>query len=246
MFKILMVTITMYLTSVASVEAKDYNASLFGIKSDGVTLNTGSIQYAVDFISEQGGGRLMFYVGRYLTGTINLKSNVTIHLEEGAVLVGIPHIYNYFHNGDFVSVLYGEKLNNVAVTGKGVIMGNGLALGADRAEQIRNGYIQNSDKTVVPGLIQLQDCESVTLSGIILRNSLGDAIQLNQTSRVNIEKVTVENDGLPGSALTFKNNNQLAVSRCYFHTSGKEIIASGNNQNIRIEDTRNSTGKKLR
>lgn len=50
---------------------------MFGIKSDGVTLNTRSIQRAVDYISEQGGGRLIFYVGRYLTGSIELKSNVT-------------------------------------------------------------------------------------------------------------------------------------------------------------------------
>ena len=59
-----------------SVQAKDYPASLFGIYSDGTTLNTRSIQYAVDYIHSNGGGRLVFYVGRYLTGSIHLKSNV--------------------------------------------------------------------------------------------------------------------------------------------------------------------------
>jgi polygalacturonase len=44
--------------------AKDYNASLFGIKSDGITLNTQSIQRAIDFISEKGGGKLKFYVSK--------------------------------------------------------------------------------------------------------------------------------------------------------------------------------------
>ena len=63
--------------------AKDYNASLFGIKSNGTTLNTSSIQKAIDYIHSEGGGRLVFYVGRYLTGSIELKSNVTIHLNEG-------------------------------------------------------------------------------------------------------------------------------------------------------------------
>jgi polygalacturonase len=59
--------------------AKDYPASLFGIYSDGVTLNTRSIQFAIDYIQQQGGGRLVFDVGRFLSGSIHLKSNVTIH-----------------------------------------------------------------------------------------------------------------------------------------------------------------------
>ena len=71
-------------------QAKDYNASYFGIKSNGTTLNTTSIQAAIDYIHAQGGGRLVFYVGRYLTGSIHLKSNVTIHLNEGAVIVVPP------------------------------------------------------------------------------------------------------------------------------------------------------------
>ena len=75
-----------------------YNASLFGIKSNGTTLNTTSIQKAIDFISETGGGTLRFYVGIYLTGTIELKSNVTILLEEGAILMGSTNIYDYKRN----------------------------------------------------------------------------------------------------------------------------------------------------
>ena len=62
------------------INAKDYNASYFGIRSNGVTMNTTAIQKAIDYISENGGGTLHFRVGRYLTGQIDLKSNVTIEL----------------------------------------------------------------------------------------------------------------------------------------------------------------------
>ena len=75
--------------------AKDYPASLFGINSDGVTLNTRSIQFAIDYIQQQGGGRLVFDVGRYLSGSIHLKSNVTIHLLEGSVLLGTLNPLDY-------------------------------------------------------------------------------------------------------------------------------------------------------
>jgi polygalacturonase len=239
-------TVVMHFTCLSASEAKDYNASLFGIKSDGVTLNTGSIQKAIDFISGQGGGRLMFYVGRYLTGAVALKSNVSIRLEEGAVLVGVPSIYDYFSNGEFISMLYGENLKNVSITGKGVITGNGHALLGARTGQVKNGYIQNEDNAAAPGLIQLKDCENVTISGIVFRNSLGDAIRLDKTTNASVDSVTVQNKRLPGSALNLSNNSHLSVLNSYFETSGKEIIYTGSNQDIRIEGTKNSAGKKLR
>ncbi len=67
--------------------AAEYKASFFGIKSNGTTLNTSSIQKAIDYIHDNGGGTLVFYVGRYLTGSIELKSNVHIVLREGAIWV---------------------------------------------------------------------------------------------------------------------------------------------------------------
>lgn len=246
MFRILIITVVMHFTILSVSEAKDYNASLFGIKSDGVTLNTGSIQKAIDFISGQGGGRLMFYVGRYLTGAIALRSNVTIHLGEGAVLVGVPSIYDYYSNRSFVSILYGEHLENVSITGKGVIIGNGQALLAAKTKQIKNGYLQNGDTSAAPGLIQLKDCENVIISGIVLRNSLGDAIRLDKITNGSVDSITVQNKGLPGSALNLSNNSRLSVLNSYFDTSGREIIYPGSKQDIRIENTKNGAGKKLR
>ncbi len=104
--------------------AKDYPASLFGIYSDGVTLNTRSIQAAIDYINANGGGRLMFYVGRYLTGSIHLKSNVTIHLEEGAVLVGSLNPYDY-DKKIYTALILAYDQTDIAITGEGVIDGQG-------------------------------------------------------------------------------------------------------------------------
>ena len=84
-----------FATSQAQETQPVYNASKFGIHSDGVTMNTRSIQFAIDWIAEQGGGTLRFWVGRYLTGSIHLKSNVTIELMEGAVLVGSTNPFDY-------------------------------------------------------------------------------------------------------------------------------------------------------
>ena len=93
----------------SQAQAKDYNASMFGVKSDGTTMNTGSIQKGIDYISENGGGRLVFYVGRYLTGTIYLKSNVTIQLEEGAILVGSVNPFDYEMNFNWTALIFARQ-----------------------------------------------------------------------------------------------------------------------------------------
>ena len=72
-----------------------YKASRFGCKSNGTTLNTSSIQHALNYIAAQGGGTLVFEVGRYLTGSIHLPKGVNIQLNEGAILVGSPNIHDY-------------------------------------------------------------------------------------------------------------------------------------------------------
>ena len=97
--------------------AKDYNASLFGIKSNGTTLNTSSIQKAIDYIHSEGGGRLVFYVGRYLTGSINLRSNVTIQLNEGAVLLGSTNPYDYPIDSSYCALVRAVKVDNVPARG---------------------------------------------------------------------------------------------------------------------------------
>lgn len=72
-----------------------YKASLFGCKSNGTTSNTTSIQRAIDYIASQGGGTLVFEVGRYVTGSIHLRTGVNIQLNEGAILVASPNIHDY-------------------------------------------------------------------------------------------------------------------------------------------------------
>src|SRR5436853_5930574 len=104
--------------------AKDYPASLFGINSDGTTLNTRSIQFAIDYIHQQGGGRLVFDVGRYLTGSIHLRSDVGLHLKEGAVLLGSLNPFDYDKNG-LTALLLSNDQQNISITGKGVIDGQG-------------------------------------------------------------------------------------------------------------------------
>ena len=150
--------------------AKDYPASLFGIYSDGVTLNTRSIQFAIDYIHQQGGGRLVFDVGRFLTGSIHLKSNVTLHLLEGAVLLGVLNPLDYDRKG-FTALIFGHDQQNIAITGKGVIDGQGRQVARNVADLVHKGLIKDTFRNdrpeveIRPMLIYFRSCENILIRG---------------------------------------------------------------------------------
>lgn len=156
--------------------ARDYPASLFNIYSDGVTLNTRSIQFAIDYIHAQGGGRLVFSVGRYLTGSFELKSNVTLELGEGAVLVGSLNPLDY-HKKTWTALVFAYGQQHVGLEGKGIIDGRGQLVAREVINVIGKGFLKDPltdgrpEATNRPVLINFQDCGDVTVKGITLKNS---------------------------------------------------------------------------
>ncbi len=78
-----------------TIAATDYNVLQLGVVGDGKTLNTQSLQSAIDALHAKGGGQLYFPAGRYLTGSLQLKSNVTLYLEKEAMLLGSTSPYDY-------------------------------------------------------------------------------------------------------------------------------------------------------
>ena len=151
------------LAGIAQDKQPVYKSSFFGIRSDGTTDNTTSIQKALDFISEKGGGTLEFSVGRYLTGSIQLRDGVDIYLREGAVIVGSTNIYAY---KGAKGIFWGEGVKDVTIEGKGVIDGRGPGLLDNIDGQIKMRHI---DEPVIPTLVYLKDCQNVSLKNFILR-----------------------------------------------------------------------------
>lgn len=194
------------LITVLSAQAKIYQASSFGIKSDGVTLNTRSIQAGIDFISSHGGGVLEISVGRYLTGSIFMKSNVELRLLEGAVLVGSTNPYDYEMVEGNYGLLLAKGQTNIAVTGKGVIDGRGAECALNFLNQVHLGFLEDTTKydrvTKRPKLIYFRECENVTIEGLNLRNSAEWTLVTDQCENLTISGILMDsknywnNDGL--------------------------------------------------
>jgi polygalacturonase len=205
--------IVLMLLSTVSLLATDYNASLFGIMSNGTTLNTTSIQKGIDYINENGGGRLVFYVGRYLTGTIHLKSNVTIQLEEGAILVGSLNPFDYEHITNWTALIFAHDQQNIGITGKGVIDGQGFQVANNLVDLIHKGVIKDPLKYDRPWEgrrpmnIYFRGCRNVTIKDITLKDPGSWNQTYDQCKNVIIDGITVDSK-------SYWNNDGVDIVDC--------------------------------
>ncbi len=171
-----------------SVNIKD-----FGAIANGKTLNTVFIQSAIDECEKRGGGRVIIPKGKFLTGTIYLKDNVSLYLSKNATLIASTNLDDYnsvdLYPQNFSSIVekwVGKHLilalekSNVAILGKGKIDGNAnfffekpKKLDAWFGYLWRYGFAQSKSEEIKrPGqLICFIECSNVTVSDITIKNS---------------------------------------------------------------------------
>ncbi|MEI6946381.1 glycosyl hydrolase family 28 protein [Paraflavisolibacter sp. H34] len=227
--------------------AKDYPASLFGIHSDGRTLNTRSIQFAIDYIHGQGGGRLVFDVGRFLTGSLHLKSNVTLHLLEGAVLLGATNPFDYDRKG-YTALVLAHDQENIAITGKGVIDGQGREVARQTVALVHKGLVKDlfrNDRPEVeirPMLVYFRSCRRALVRGVTLRNAAAWVQTYDQCRNLRVDSITVDsrafwnNDGID-----LVDCDSVAVTHAYINSADDGICLKSHDparlcRNILIRD----------
>lgn len=207
------ILVLLFLQCVTGINAKDYNASMFGVKSNGTTLNTNSIQKGIDYVSANGGGRLVFYVGRYLTGTIYLKSNVTIQLEEGAILVGSVNPLDYERNFNWTALIFALDQKNIGITGKGVIDGQGFQVAYNLVDLIHKDVISDPlrydrpNEGIRPQNIYFRGCRNIQIRGIILKDPGSWNQQYDQCRNLVVDGITVDSK-------SYWNNDGIDIVDC--------------------------------
>jgi hypothetical protein len=204
-----------------SLFAGDYPASAFGIRSDGNTLNTRSIQHAVEYIHDHGGGRLVFEVGRYLTGSIHLRSNVGFELKEGAVLLGSLNPFDYDKDG-YTALIVADSQQQISISGEGMIDGQGRQVAANIVALAHSGIIQDPllhDRPYEanrPMLIYFRNCSEVVLKKITLKNAASWVETYDKCRNLTIDSVRVDskaywnNDGID-----IVDCSQVRVTGCF-------------------------------
>ena len=187
----LFLLITFLVASLSFAQTKGYlNVLDFGAKADGKTLNTKAIQRAIDQCYNNGGGTVNFPAGNFLTGTIQLKDHVILHLQAGSKILGstdikdypmyLPLVPNNMDKDVYRALIRGENAKNIGITGSGIIDGQGkdLQINKIRKSDLEEIHKIYNDKTrYIPGkgddqrpfLMRFVACNDIKIQGVTLQ-----------------------------------------------------------------------------
>ena len=179
--------------------ASVYNVREFGAKGDGKTLDTAAIQKAIDKCFTEKGGTVLIPAGDFLSGTLELKSNVTLHIAAAGKLLGSPKREDYTAgkgvppgNGNIV-FLYAVNAQNVSVEGKGTVDGNGLAFYNGKGDNTgpgQNGVGGNFDR---PHLFIFYQCTNLFLLNSFFTASAYHCVRILKCKQVHIDGIRIYN-----------------------------------------------------
>jgi polygalacturonase len=217
-----------------------------GAIADGRTLNSAAIQAAVDACARSGGGTVLVPAGVWLTGSVQLKSHVTLQLENGAVLRGSPKLADYPPNGfkhlelgETRSLLWAIDQEDVAVCGDGLIEL------ADRPffawDQLRTGLPPAKDaqlqdwqrkQCVVTALdrptqpLFFHHCRRVRFEGVTITHSPCWTLVFSGCDGVQVHGIRIDNDlQVPNNdGIHFTGTSNIIVSDCSIR-GGDDAIA---------------------
>jgi polygalacturonase len=177
----------------------------FGAKGDGSTLDTDAINSAIEAASRAGGGIILFPAGSYLSYSLHLRSHITLHLPTGSTIIAAPgpqlgeqgkydpaesnapweSYQDFGHNHWHNSLIWGEGIENVAITGNGMIWGKGLSRGWDVEPRAEHAGAGNK-------AIALKNCRNVLLRDITILHGGHFGILATGVDTLTIDHLTID------------------------------------------------------
>jgi polygalacturonase len=206
------------LNAAESPDKNYFNVRAFGAFGDGRNLDSPAIDKAINACAQSGGGTVLVPAGTYLSGSIHLKSNIHLLIDAGATILGTPQDMNgydetepytlggyqdgghcYFHN----SLIWGENLTNVFISGNGTINGGGLVR-ADKILDQMCGFDHDGkpgpSATNLPPVrlgnkaIALKLCRNVLVRDVTIFHGGHFAILATGCDNLTVDNVTMDTD----------------------------------------------------
>lgn len=239
-------------SSAFSILAKSANSSFFSVRAfgatgDGTRLDSPAINKAIGACARAGGGTIYFPAGTYLSGSIHLQSNIHLLIDAGATIVGAPQKMNvydetepwsnnpfedgghcYFHN----SLIWGENLTNVSITGQGMINGGGL-VDDDKLLDDMSGFTYWTNTGYAPPVtnhppsrlgnkaVALKLCHNVLIRDITILHGGHFAILLTGCDNVTVDNVTADTDR---DGIDFDCCRNTTVSNCRINSPNDDAL----------------------
>lgn len=209
------------------------NAIEAGARPDGQTLNTAVLQAAIDRIGQAGGGRLIVPPGVFVTGSLTLRSRLTLELQPGAVLKGSGDIADYTisparRNPDAhkdlqpYNLLLAQDLEDVTICGGGTLDGSGPAFWNPPSTC---EFFTEKARRPSP-MLEFCDCRNVRLLDITIANSPGWTVNLNGCAEVWVRGVAIRNDlrGPNTDGLDITDSRDVHIADCNIVAGDDAIV----------------------
>ncbi len=208
-----------------AVASRAFSVRDCGARGDGLTLDTAAINRTIDASSSAGGGQVLFPPGRYLSGTVHLRSHVALVFEAGAVLVGTTNLAEYqqpavpafmpearwgrWHRG----LIVGEDVEDVTLTGQGLIDGNKV-FDPTGEEHMRG-----------PHTIVFANCRRFNLRDISIVDAANYAIFFQASDDVEVRNVKITGgwDGVHFRGAPNRWCHNVNIVNCQFYTGDDSI-----------------------
>ncbi len=204
---------------VAGVFANDANITGYGAVPGTNKVNTEAIQKAIDYCASTGGGRVTVPAGKFLTGTIKLRSNVELYISKGGVILGSTA------DKDFVKALiYAEGQENISITGEGVIDGQGTLQHFPRGSNRHRN-------------IMFERCKNINVKDITLKNSSTWVMHLSRSEDVIVRGIRIHsysnenNDGID-----IDNSRNVVIADCILDCEDDVIVIKSGDINYVVEN----------
>ena len=203
----------------------------------------------IDALHAKGGGQLYFPAGRYLTGSLQLKSNVTLYLEKEAVLLGSTSPYDYpgfstekelkVNNDHFdKALIYAEGAENIGITGEGCIDGQGreLALTIDSlhhtgelVDKHYNTYRKRPNTRLK--LLFMRNCRKVELRKTNFRSGAAWGLSFSLCVDLTIDSLHVENRAYwNNDGIDISDCKDVRISSCFINSADDGICLKSHNR----------------
>ncbi|MBO4893219.1 MAG: right-handed parallel beta-helix repeat-containing protein [Prevotella sp.] len=231
--------LTSFLTWMAtSLSAQNsYDILSFGAKGDGLTDDAVAIQKAIDRCSEAGGGVVLLPRNHvFLSGPVELKSNVELHLEATATLKANPDegIYRLSafgeNRGEGMLWLWAKDAENISITGKGTIHGNGIAfMGAELADSYELKPLADQTFDPRPHVLTLTNVQNLTIRDVTIREGAYWTVHLIGCNEAVIDGINLLNNLKirNGDGIDLDHSKNVRIANCHI-TSGDDCICLKN------------------
>ncbi len=220
----------------------------FGAKADGMTLDSAAINAAIDRAHGQGGGVVYLSPGIYLCGTVILKSNVTLHLEAGAVILGSKKISDYTpqparalqqQTNQGFHLIFAKDAENVTLSGAGLIDGQGPSFWIPSGHpmppeqhwaDVASVHLKHREE--VSPMLEFVNCRHLRVEQVRVENASGWTLRLLACVGVVVDGISIKNpvEGPNTDGMDISSSSDVHIANCIIDTGDDAICLKSENQ----------------